>query len=99
MWMLAGKSFIGSSTIQLIPITADWHADACCHSKAAEGHLILSLVLAHCFIEEEKIMLSYNEKDTASGERDFTMDSSPTMHILDDKLEQGINKTLQICLT
>ncbi|KAL7538848.1 hypothetical protein ACHAXR_011284 [Thalassiosira sp. AJA248-18] len=53
--------------------TAAWHADSCCHPMP-KGHLLLSLVLAHCIIEEEKIMLSYNGLDTAYGERDFTMD-------------------------
>ena len=58
--------------------TADWHADRCCHPKTG-GHLLLSLVLAYCFIEEEKIMQSYNDDDTAYGERDFTMDASPIL--------------------
>jgi len=58
--------------------TAAWHADACCHPHPG-GHLLLSLVLAYCFIEEEKIMQSYNQDDTAYGERDFTMDASPTL--------------------
>lgn len=58
--------------------TAAWHADACCH-PSPKGHLLLALVLAHCILEEEKIMLSYNEQDTAYGERDYTMNKSPIM--------------------
>jgi len=67
--------------------TSRWHADACCHPKAG-GHLILSLVIAYCIVEEEKI---YNndggdggggqgiseEEDAATA--DFTMDEPPTM--------------------
>ena len=58
--------------------TAAWHADACCHPKPS-GHLVLSLVLAHCILEEEKIMLSYSDQDTAYGQRDFTIDNPPSM--------------------
>ncbi|KAL7544982.1 hypothetical protein ACHAWF_008356 [Thalassiosira exigua] len=58
--------------------TSAWHADACCHPPA-QGHLILTLVIAYCMVEEEKIMMSYNEFDTAEGEHDFTMDTVPIL--------------------
>jgi len=82
IWMLplAGKKGIDwqfNGTVNAYSTSA-WHADACCHPKPS-GHLILSLVLAYCIMEEERVMLSYNELDTADGERDFTMDATPTM--------------------
>ena len=58
--------------------TSAWHADACCHPKRS-GHLILSLVIAFCLLEEEKAMLSLSTSDTADGEHDFTSDATPVM--------------------
>jgi len=57
--------------------TALWHADACCHPKPG-GHLILSLVVAHCIAEEERMMLS-GPDDAAEAEHDLTTDDPPTM--------------------
>lgn len=55
-----------------------WHRDACCHPRPG-GHLILSLVIAYCLVEEEKAMRSHGARDAAEGERDFTMDAEPIL--------------------
>ena len=39
--------------------TKSWHSDRCCHPRH-NGHLILNLILAYKFVEEEKVM--YNIK-------------------------------------
>ena len=51
-----------------------------CHPKPP-GHKILSLVLAYCFLEEEKAMMSLSNTDKADGERDFTalLDAPPIL--------------------
>ena len=35
--------------------------------------------MAYCIVEEEQTMISYNELDTTDGERDFSMNETPTM--------------------
>ena len=83
IWMLplAGKKGIDwqfNTTLGNPYTTSVWHADACCHPKPP-GHLILSLVLAYCIMEEEKVLLSYSELDKAEGEHDFTTDVTPVL--------------------
>eukprot|EP00581_Thalassiosira_minuscula_P011702 CAMPEP_0183718108 /NCGR_PEP_ID=MMETSP0737-20130205/11454_1 /TAXON_ID=385413 /ORGANISM="Thalassiosira miniscula, Strain CCMP1093" /LENGTH=541 /DNA_ID=CAMNT_0025947601 /DNA_START=302 /DNA_END=1923 /DNA_ORIENTATION=+ len=82
--------------------TAAWHADACCHPPK-KGHVLLSLILAYCLLEEQKVMQSDINFDIAPGQRDFTADiSSPilreplylspeedNMYVLQDDLECG----------
>lgn len=53
--------------------TNNWHSDACCHPPP-KGHLILSLVLAYCLVEEEKNMLSESIKHMNRDEYDFTLE-------------------------
>lgn len=52
--------------------TSWWHTDKCCH-PSADGHRILSLILAYCITEEEKHMRAGNA-DSESVERDLTLD-------------------------
>lgn len=53
--------------------TSNWHADRCCHPRRP-GHLILSMVLAHCMLEEEKEMIGQQSDNVAVEkiERDLT---------------------------
>ena len=55
--------------------TANWHADKCCHPKKA-GHKVLALTLAHCFAEEEKMMLSGLHDSAVPEEQDYTLDQT-----------------------
>jgi len=58
--------------------TKAFHSDRCCHPKRF-GHVILSLVLAYCFVEEEKIMTTYGSSETMEIEHDFTADAIPVL--------------------
>ncbi|KAL7533197.1 hypothetical protein ACHAXR_005095, partial [Thalassiosira sp. AJA248-18] len=53
--------------------TKAWHSDSCCHPRG-NGHLILSMILAYNFVEEEKVM--QHDSDVADVERDFSADES-----------------------
>ena len=56
--------------------TKSWHSDRCCHPRH-NGHLILNLILAYNFVEEEKVMIQYqNSSDLANVERDLSADKS-----------------------
>lgn len=56
----------------------NFHADRCCHPHR-EGHLILSLVLAYCLVQEEKNLLSFHREDTLDVEQDFTANPDPIL--------------------
>ena len=51
--------------------TSAWHTDSCCHPPM-NGHLILSLILAHNMVEEEKVLAK--GMHSAYVERDLTAD-------------------------
>ena len=56
--------------------TKSWHSDRCCHPRH-NGHLILNLILAYNFVEEEKVMIQHqNSSDLANVERDLSADKS-----------------------
>lgn len=58
--------------------TSAWHwNEACCHPHR-EGHLVFSLVLAYCIVEEQK-MMSYNDEHKTRIEHDFTKDDPPRL--------------------
>ena len=52
--------------------------ERCCHPRR-QGHAVLSLVLAYCMVEEEKLMDSYNEDEILDVECDYTVDDPPTL--------------------
>mmetsp|Transcript_6554 Transcript_6554/g.13438 ORF Transcript_6554/g.13438 Transcript_6554/m.13438 type:complete len:581 (-) Transcript_6554:56-1798(-) len=58
--------------------TSLFHADKCCHPKRG-GHLILSLVLAYCLLEEEKNMFSSSNDVILDIEQDFSAAVDPIL--------------------
>ncbi|KAL7535033.1 hypothetical protein ACHAXR_006222 [Thalassiosira sp. AJA248-18] len=81
IWMLplAGKRGRDMQFNKTNPYsTRMWHTDVCCHPRA-EGHLILSLVLAYCLVEEEKLMPSYDDAEIVDEENDFTTLDTPLL--------------------
>jgi hypothetical protein len=54
--------------------TSLWHTDKCCHPNA-EGHRILSLILAYCITEEEKLLKSTDDDSIGVVERDMTLNN------------------------
>lgn len=58
--------------------TKAFHSDRCCHPERF-GHVILSLVLVYCFVEEEKIITTYGSSESMEIEHDFTTDSIPIL--------------------
>eukprot|EP00584_Thalassiosira_punctigera_P006509 CAMPEP_0172535690 /NCGR_PEP_ID=MMETSP1067-20121228/7582_1 /TAXON_ID=265564 ORGANISM="Thalassiosira punctigera, Strain Tpunct2005C2" /NCGR_SAMPLE_ID=MMETSP1067 /ASSEMBLY_ACC=CAM_ASM_000444 /LENGTH=543 /DNA_ID=CAMNT_0013320631 /DNA_START=244 /DNA_END=1872 /DNA_ORIENTATION=- len=82
IWMLpmAGKRGFDLQFNRTVPYsTSNWHSDSCCHPRKQGGHHVLSLVMAYCMVEEEKVFLSHNESDTVEAERDFTLDAIPLL--------------------
>ncbi|KAL7543005.1 hypothetical protein ACHAXR_012891 [Thalassiosira sp. AJA248-18] len=58
--------------------TAAWHwGEECCHPHR-EGHLVLSLVLIFCIVEEMK-QFSYSGEHKERIEHDFTADDEPRL--------------------
>mmetsp|Transcript_29929 Transcript_29929/g.60419 ORF Transcript_29929/g.60419 Transcript_29929/m.60419 type:complete len:581 (-) Transcript_29929:2225-3967(-) len=81
VWMLplAGKKGADWQFNKTNPYSSiNFHADRCCHPHR-EGHLILSLVLVYCLVQEEKNLLSFHREDTLDVEQDFTANPDPTL--------------------
>ena len=76
IWMLplASKKGMKRQFMKGNPFsTHSWHwGEECCHPHR-EGHLVLSLVLAYCIVEEERYMISpYNDEQKLEREFDYT---------------------------
>ncbi|KAL9189237.1 hypothetical protein ACHAXT_011727 [Thalassiosira profunda] len=101
IWMLplAGKRGTEQQFNGTYPYaTSRWHTDACCHPRK-EGHLILSLVLAYCMVEEEKAMPTYNDADMVVEEqRDLTALDTPLLrdpiYLSDDEEQLYVQNSL-----
>ena len=81
VWMLSQHSKMGISR-QFMPgnpfSTYAWHnGQKCCH-PLRDGHLVLSLVLSYCLVEEEKYMFNNNES-MIPIEHDATMREQPKL--------------------
>ncbi|KAL3792796.1 hypothetical protein HJC23_002603 [Cyclotella cryptica] len=86
VWMLAlhSKKGMKRQFMRDNPFSTDaWHWGAdCCHPHR-EGHLILSLVLAYCFVDEEKYMMHFANEKSIYIEHDSTAFNEPTPKLRD----------------
>lgn len=84
MLALHSKKGIKRQFMRDNPFSTDaWHwGAACCHPHR-EGHLILSLVLAYCLVEEEKFMVHFADERSIYIEDDFTSYNEPSPRLRD----------------